>query len=404
MATSRWPRQVKNYDGPWEQPEDLHHESAVGKYSRGTSFGEFEVSASAYHATWQPTEQIPERAIGTSVCANEFCTLDPTARGETTRFIASARATGEDWLGTLYMQYYDWEMSSNPTYDYQIDQFDRRTTYGGRLHEDLTRQRSVADQSRHRRPLRRHRPGRRRSHRTRGLIESLGDHAVREGSLAVYSEATWTPAEPLRVLVGLRGDTSLSMSTQLQAGFAEASDTRRSSHRNSASLIASRPQSSSMRTGDAASIRMMPRGVVGAGHARCPDSFAAREKKLGVRFELGTLTLTGTYWWLDVDSELKFVGDSNSVEPSNGAKRRGYELVGFWRPQSWLAIDAVWTGSHARLTDSTGRGLRSRRLETAGELGVSAIRNAGKRACACGTWAHTRSSKTTPARGRRDTS
>jgi len=39
--------------------------------------GDLEVSSSGYHATWNPTEQIPERHR-TDVCESEFCTLDPT--------------------------------------------------------------------------------------------------------------------------------------------------------------------------------------------------------------------------------------------------------------------------------------------------------------------------------------
>ncbi len=53
-----------------------------------------------------------------------------------------------------------------------------------------------------------------------------------------------------------------------------------------------------------------------------------------MRFQQGTFTLTTTYWWLDVSSDLKFVGDSNSVEPSAPTKRRGYEVATFWRPDS----------------------------------------------------------------------
>ena len=87
------------------------------------------------------------------------------------------------------------------------------------------------------------------------------------------------------------------------------------------------------------------------------------------------MTLTTTYWWLEVGSELKFVGDSNSVEPSTPSKRRGYELVGFWRPIDWLAIDAVWTGSHARSQDSLDAEYIPGAIESAGEFGMSAVQN-----------------------------
>ncbi len=101
-----------------------------------------------------------------------------------------------------------------------------------------------------------------------------------------------------------------------------------------------------------------------------------RGEEVGARFELGTFNITTTYWWLALDSELKFVGDSNSVEPGAATRRRGYEVVAFWRPLSWVALDAVWTGSHARYEDSPDGSYVAGAVENAGELGVSLVRNA----------------------------
>jgi len=98
-------------------------------------------------------------------------------------------------------------------------------------------------------------------------------------------------------------------------------------------------------------------------------------QEAGVRYEHGSLRLSATYWWLDLDSELKFVGDSNSVEPGPGTERRGYELVGFWRPLEWLALDAVWTGSRARYVDSPGAEYVPGAVENAGEFGISAVQD-----------------------------
>ncbi len=49
-----------------------------------------------------------------------------------------------------------------------------------------------------------------------------------------------------------------------------------------------------------------------------------------------------------------FVGDSNAVEPKGASKRKGYELTAFWKPLTWLGIDAVYTGNHARYVDNPG--------------------------------------------------
>jgi outer membrane receptor protein involved in Fe transport len=95
----------------------------------------------------------------------------------------------------------------------------------------------------------------------------------------------------------------------------------------------------------------------------------------GARFELGAVKLTSTYWWLNLDSELIFVGDSNSVEPRGGSRREGYELTAFWQPVDWLGIDAVYTGSRARYVDNPDGSRIEGSLEHAGQLGFSAVKD-----------------------------
>jgi outer membrane receptor protein involved in Fe transport len=94
----------------------------------------------------------------------------------------------------------------------------------------------------------------------------------------------------------------------------------------------------------------------------------------GARFEFGTVKLTSAYWWLNLDSELIFVGDSNSVEPRGGSRREGYELTAFWRPVDWLGIDAVYTGSRARYVDNPDGRYIEGSVEHAGQIGVSAVK------------------------------
>jgi outer membrane receptor protein involved in Fe transport len=63
------------------------------------------------------------------------------------------------------------------------------------------------------------------------------------------------------------------------------------------------------------------------------------------------LTLTGTYWWLDLKSELLFLGDGGTTEAQGPSKRRGFELSAFYQPARWLTVDAEFTQSRGRLTD-----------------------------------------------------
>lgn len=369
--------QWKTYDGPWQLPEQLEHESLWSKYAHSTPLGALQLTLSGYHATWHPTEQIPERAIGTPVCADEFCALDTTATGETWRWVGSARLVGENWHATLYGQCYDWHMLSDPTYDFQINQLDRRSVFGGRYERmvvhDAKFTLNVGAEGRYdeigRVGL---------QHTVDGVLDSdLGRYGVRESSISPYVEATWNPIEPLRLLAGARGDFYSFDVTSKQVGYVSG-DTP--AHIFSPKVGVAYALNHGVEvygnwgrgfhSNDA-------RGVAAPlpGNDTVPGLVRGAGKEIGARFQAGDFTLTTTYWWLDVGSELKFVGDSNSVEPSTPSKRRGYELVSFWRPLQWLAIDSVWTGSHARSADSPGAGFIPGAIESAGELGVSAVKN-----------------------------
>jgi outer membrane receptor protein involved in Fe transport len=118
------------------------------------------------------------------------------------------------------------------------------------------------------------------------------------------------------------------------------------------------------------------RGVT-ASETPVPGLVKGTGGEIGARFQRGGFSFTATLWQLDVDSELTFVGDSNSVEPGSASRRRGYELVSFWRPLPGLAIDAAWTGSRARYRGALATPGETRiagAVETAGELGVSYLR------------------------------
>lgn len=390
VAVGEW----KQYDGPWELPEHLRHQSGWAKYSLPLEGARLEVSLSGYHAEWRPTEQIPDRAIGTDVCENEFCSLDPTAAGETLRWIAAARLIGDDWRATAYAQYYDWHMLSNATYDFQINQFDRRWIGGGRFEHgfELSEQLSLTAgiEARHddigNVGLQHTEAG--------AVLETISRHSVRESSAGIYAEATWKPLDELRLTGGLRGDY-YDFDVQARVDGVDAgseSDNAVSPKVGAAYAVNDRVElygnwGRGFHSNDA-------RGVVNTvTPVRGLSQGTAHE--VGARFELGVFRLTTTYWWLELDSELKFVGDSNSVEPGAATRRRGYEIVGFWRPIEWLALDAVWTGSRACYVNSPDGVFVTGAVENAGELGSRWCKIVGRPACECAISANIRCSKTT---------
>jgi outer membrane cobalamin receptor len=373
--------QYKTYDGPWQLPEDLQHKSVWGKYSETTDYGSWNISLSGYLASWHPTEQTPESAFSTENCKDKFCSLDLSAYGETNRWILTSNWQGDDWRATLYGQFYDWNMLSNATYsdDGQINQFDRRNIFGGRYERNLFKSDEFEITA----------GGEWRydnidktgldSAQLGEFVENISNNNVDEGSLGVYTEATWRPVKNLRFNAGLRGDLyDLKVNANPGSGDIENigkdTDTIASPKLGAAFIVSDQIEvyanwGQGFHSNDA-------RGVVNK-EAPVPALVRGTGYESGVRYEQGSFKLSATYWWLDLSSELIFVGDSNSVEPKGGADRKGYEVVAFWRPLPWLGIDAVYTGSQARYKNPEEAGGKyvEGAVENSGEIGIAATPN-----------------------------
>ncbi len=373
--------QVKLNDGPWELPEDFEAYSALVKYSVPLGAGELKASFTFYDATWAPTEQIPERAIGTPLCADAYCTLDPTQTGRTEREILTIGYQSDEWKITGYLQHYDWSLISNftflledPVNGDQLRQYDKRWTYGGRIERTFAVSEPFS--------LRVGAEMREDSQPRVGLDETIdgvkeftvGAFDVKESSIGLYAEAIWRPVERLMVIGGLRGDfyrfrTEALEGAESWSGVAKDDGLAPKIGVNyevadGVALYANWGEG--FHSNDA-------RGVTSPVDP-APGVVEGTFKEVGARFERNGLVLTGVYWWSDIESELIYVGDAGAVEPNDPSKRHGYELTGFWHPNDWLAIDAVWTGSKAHYIGlPPGENFVPGVLENSGELGFSAV-------------------------------
>ena len=75
----------------------------------------------------------------------------------------------------------------------------------------------------------------------------------------------------------------------------------------------------------------------------------SRGAELGLRASpFHGLRATVSLWALDLDSELLFVGDAGSTEPSAASRRRGVTFANFYRPGPSLTLDAHVSLAHAR--------------------------------------------------------
>lgn len=359
--------EVKVYDGPWEKPEALEHKAAWLKYVGTTNLGDFDISLSGYKSHWDPTEQIPERVIGSPVCEDEFCMLDSTSTGTTERWISNARLYGENWNASVFAQYYDWSMSSDPTYDYQINQFDRRVSLGMSGHytvrDDGTLLINVGANSRLDNIT-----AVGLEHLVSGnFIETLSHNSIHQISFSLYTDAEMRLLKNLRILGGLRQDFYQADIT----GY-----TNNSAQGNASDNLLQPKMGLAWAPIDEAEIYVNwgkgfhsndARGAV----ADVPFLSPGYGREIGTRYNSGPFNINLAYWWLSQDSELIFVGDSNSVEPKGGSQRSGYEVSAFWRPTHSLAIDATFASSKARYKNADDGLFVENAIEQAGQLGIS---------------------------------
>ena len=94
-----------------------------------------------------------------------------------------------------------------------------------------------------------------------------------------------------------------------------------------------------------------------------------------MRFESGErLNATVTAFWLELDSELLFVGDAGSTEALGESERVGIEFASFFQLNEWLAANFAYTYTDSQFKQDEGFGREiPGAIESSAMLGVNAV-------------------------------
>ena len=351
-------------DGPWDLKQDLHRYKGFAKLTLPGSQFLTRISVFGFQSNWNGTDQIPTRAV-TSGLIDRFGFIDPNSGGRTWRYGIEVSAESDDVTLSAYASRYGLNLYSNSTYFLDdpvngdaIEQADRRWIIGGRGRKTWTTsiggaptvfklgldmRGDIADQV--------------------GLFhvkDRVRFSTVRNDRLQEYSFELWGESEShltdrLRLILGLRESFFTGTADSLIAANSGSAD---------ASLLQPKVTLAWQALDTVEFYASGGRGfhsnsLLGAtthidpasGNPTDPAPFLVKATggEVGARVAaVEGLKLTLSGFLLDLDSELIFVGDAGTSEPSSGSRRYGVEATAFWTPTHWLTIDVEAAATHAR--------------------------------------------------------
>jgi hypothetical protein len=366
--------------GPWDHGENFRRFNGVLRYSLAEGDTRQSLTAMAYTARWNSSDQVPRRAVDEGLIGR-FGAIDPSDHGSTARNSLSYERLQVLDDGELKLNAYAiqsrLDLFSNFTYFLddpvngdQFEQAEHRTVLGlgasrawhwPVMGHDSTS--TLGLQMRHDRisPVGLYTAA--NGERTGTTQESR----VRETSVGVYAQndTRWLPW--FRSVLGVRGD---------QFHFDVDSSVEGNSGRRTAwigspklSLIFGPWDKTEyffnaglgFHSNDARGVNATVTAKVNADTGerdaveRAVALVRTRGSEVGVRTEiLPGLQSSLSLWQLAIGSELVFVGDAGETEASGASRRHGVEVNNHYTATPWLLLDADLAFSQARFTQAQG--------------------------------------------------
>ena len=347
-------------DGPWELDADVKKNNALIKLTKTMGESEFTGLVTYYDNEWWSTDQVPQRAVR-SGAIDRFGFIDPTIGGESTRANAIFSFEDEDYLWGGYISRYKLNLFGNltyfledPVFGDQHEQVDRRWIYG--LHGEKTfplldnvrlriggefRYDDISDTDLYLTTA-----------RSRRQVVRSDD--VQWASLGTFAEIKWQATEHLRATAGLRVDISdynVDANLAVNSGSDwESNFTPKISVAYEVGYFAELYLSwgEGFHSNDVRGRTISVDPLTGDPVPTVPLFVDQEGAEIGIRLDgWRSVAATLTYFWLESDSDLLFVGDSGATEPSDGSERTGIELSFFWNVDQHWAVDVIgsWVDS-----------------------------------------------------------
>lgn len=351
-------------DGPSLLDENLEKYNGLIKFSSGGADNGFSLQINGYHARWNATDQIPERAVESGL-VDRFGFIDDDLGGETTRIGAVFNGIFEGVAVNGFATYSDLILTSNFTYFLndpingdEFQQADRRFILGGSANKHWEISGAPI-------PLTLSTGGNLRY----DIIERLGlfpsidaipfdtirSDEVDELNVGFFAEAELAFTPRLRGYVGVRGDyIGFDVESDLAVNSGSGGDVIFAPKFGLAwnaldriELYANYGETFHSNDVRGATITVDP--ATGADAETVPIFARAKGAEIGGRIERNNFNIALVGFYLDLESELVFIGDAGATEPNDASRRLGLEANAFWKPLPWMTLDAVYAYTDAKL-------------------------------------------------------
>ena len=364
-------------DGPFVRPDDYNKANGVLRYSQGSEANGFNITAMAYSAKWNATDQIPKRAVD-SRQLDRFAAIDNSDGGKASRYSLSGAWSQTNDSGSTKVNAYlvrqQLDLYSNFTYfnddpvnGDQFNQPDRRFTtgvkashtwqslLGGKSSETTVGVQLENDNIYN---------GLHNTVARQRLSTTRQDHLV-QSSIGLYGENTTYWTDWFRTVAGLRFD---GYRFKVASDNAANSGTARDSIASPKLGLIFGPWAkteyyfnvgSGFHSNDArgTTIKVDPKS--GAPADTVQPLVRSRGIEAGVRTEfIKGLQSTFAIYRLDFASELVFAGDAGTTFAGRPSRRDGFEFSNYYKPLDWLTIDADVAFARARFKDFDAAGKR----------------------------------------------
>ena len=357
-------------NGFFDLEQDVRKYNALLKYTGDIFNVPSRITFSAYDSIWTSTNQIPERAVKNGLI-DRFGFIDPDLGGDSYRYSLTGNFELNNWELNLYASSYYMSLINNPTYVLndsingdEFEQEDERILLGGSLVNEVETEifglpvtRTIGAD------LRYDDVSELNLFYTvnRNRIGSLREDEAQQLSLGSFANLQFSLTDRLRASVGLRLDF---YDFEVDALRAQNSGSKNESlwqpkvniaYEVNENLELYANYGEGFHSNDARAAINTIDPATGNPSDTLDILVQGEGSELGFRYDtLEGFNFSLAWFELDLDSELVFVGDAGTTEPSDPSRRNGIELNSFWEFTEALVFDFAATKS-----DGHFRGLPS---------------------------------------------